>query len=257
MRPEDKRDASGRRRISSTARLAGSSCSGVIEILLFHPADTAGKRLMSHEGQVFSRQRSMLESRHILSNVVFAEAAAEPLHVKYKNLFKGLQAAMMYKVAQRVFRFAGQPIVADLLEGAGDERWARTFGQKHAKPMQHAVAGALTGVGEVLIAPLDVLKIKQQTNPGSMQGRGMLELILTKRMKLYKGSMWTALRNGPGSFALFGGAAAAKDHIFHLEDYNSATFFPKFRGFDSWCRQLHFGSKPHGCDQDARAAPQL
>jgi hypothetical protein len=40
--------------------------------------------------------------------------------------------------------------------------------------------------------------------------------------------MWTAARNAPGSFALFGGSAVVKEWIFKLEDYNKATFFQNF-----------------------------
>jgi len=42
---------------------------------------------------------------------------------------------------------------------------------------------------------------------------------------LYRGAGWTAVRNAPGSFALFGGSAFVKDAVFGLGDYNEATFF--------------------------------
>ena len=47
-------------------------------------------------------------------------------------------------------------------------------------------------------------------------------------MGLYRGAGWTAARNAPGSFALFGGSAWAKQSIFHLEDYNKATWGQNF-----------------------------
>lgn len=40
--------------------------------------------------------------------------------------------------------------------------------------------------------------------------------------------MWTAARNAPGSFALFGGAAVVKEYGFGLKDYNQATFLQNF-----------------------------
>lgn len=40
--------------------------------------------------------------------------------------------------------------------------------------------------------------------------------------------MWTAARNAPGSFSLFGGSAFVKEYLFHLKDYNQATFFQNF-----------------------------
>lgn len=42
------------------------------------------------------------------------------------------------------------------------------------------------------------------------------------------GAGWTAARNAPGSFALFGGSAFVKEYLFHLNDYNQATFFQNF-----------------------------
>jgi len=47
-------------------------------------------------------------------------------------------------------------------------------------------------------------------------------------MGLYRGAGWTAARNAPGSFALFGGSAFAKQYIYALEDYNSASWGQNF-----------------------------
>lgn len=72
-----------------------------------------------------------------------------------------------------------------------------------------ATAGSLIGVGEVLLLPLDVLKIKAQTNPaafGEHKGLGMAKLLWTEGRGLYAGAGATMMRNAPGSFALFGGA---------------------------------------------------
>ena len=40
----------------------------------------------------------------------------------------------------------------------------------------HALAGSCVGIGEVALLPLDVLKIKSQTNPEVLVGRGMADL---------------------------------------------------------------------------------
>jgi hypothetical protein len=39
-----------------------------------------------------------------------------------------------------------------------------------------------------------------------------------------RGASWTAARNAPGSFALFGGSAWVKESVFKLEKYSDATF---------------------------------
>ena len=45
-----------------------------------------------------------------------------------------------------------------------------------------------------------------------------------------RGATWTAARNIPGSFALFGGSAFVKEYAFNLKDYSKATFFQNFCG---------------------------
>ena len=104
----------------------------------------------------------------------------------------------------------------------------RTFGRGNGKAMMHATAGSLIGIGEIVLLPLDVLKIKRQTNPEAFRGRGVMRIVADEGIGLYRGWGWTAARNAPGSFALFGGSAAAKQYLFKLQDYNSATWFQNF-----------------------------
>jgi hypothetical protein len=61
---------------------------------------------------------------------------------------------------------------------------------------------SLTGIGEVVLLPLDVLKIKRQVNPEAFRGRGILRIIAEERGALYNGWGWTMARNAPGSFAV-------------------------------------------------------
>jgi len=92
----------------------------------------------------------------------------------------------------------------------------------------YATAGSIMGVGEIVLLPLDVLKIKAQTNPETLKGRGLIQIIREEGLNLYKGGVWTAARNAPGSFALFGGSAICKEFIFKLDNYNNATFWQDF-----------------------------
>lgn len=61
---------------------------------------------------------------------------------------------------------------------------------------------SLVGIGEIVLLPLDVLKIKRQTNPEAFRGRGLFKIISDEGMGLYRGAGWTAARNAPGSFAV-------------------------------------------------------
>ena len=73
-----------------------------------------------------------------------------------------------------------------------------------------------------------MLKIKRQTNPEAFRSRGFLKIVSDEGFALYRGWGWTAARNAPGSFALFGGSAFTKEYLFGLEDFNKATWTQNF-----------------------------
>jgi hypothetical protein len=145
-------------------------------------------------------------SASALNNVIFKQYASAPVLTKFTSLFPGLGYAAGYKVLQRIYKYGGQPFVRDYLT----EHYARDFD----------TAFGLIGIGEIVLLPLDVLKIKRQTNPEAFRSRGFFRIVADEGMGLYRGAGWTAARNAPGSFALFGGSAWAKEKLFKLEDYN-------------------------------------
>ncbi|KAF2462304.1 mitochondrial carrier protein [Lineolata rhizophorae] len=212
--------ASDFKKESASARLLGAGCAGVAELLVFHPVDTVAKRLMSNYGRVTSASQ--------LNSVLFKEKAQAPIVTRYLSLFPGLGYAAAYKVLQRVYKYGGQPFVRDYLAKNHGQEFDRAFGKGNGKAMMHATAGSLIGIGEIILLPLDVLKIKRQTNPESFRGRGVLRIVADEGFGLYRGWGWTAARNAPGSFALFGGSAAAKEYLFRLNDYNKATWSQNF-----------------------------
>ncbi|KAL1997151.1 hypothetical protein VTN49DRAFT_8016 [Thermomyces lanuginosus] len=205
---------------SATARLLGSGSAGIAELLVFHPVDTTAKRLMSHHGRVTSLTT--------LNQVIFKDYASAPVVRKFTSLFPGLGYAAGYKVLQRIYKYGGQPFVRDYLAKHHGADFDRAFGPGTGKAIMHATAGSLIGIGEIILLPLDVLKIKRQTNPEAFRGRGLFKIIKDEGMGLYRGAGWTAARNAPGSFALFGGSAFAKEYIFGLKDYNKATWTQNF-----------------------------
>lgn len=197
-----------------TGRKTGSA--GIAELLVFHPVDTIAKRLMSNQSRITSSTQ--------LNTVIFKSHASEPLVRRFFTLFPGLGYAAAYKVLQRVYKYGGQPFVRDYLSQHHGEAFDRTFGRGNGKAMMHATAGSLIGIGEIVLLPLDVLKIKRQTNPEAFRGRGVMRIVADEGFGLYRGWAWTAARNAPGSFALFGASAATKQYLFKLEDYNDATW---------------------------------
>ncbi len=144
------------------------------------------------------------------------------------SLFPGLGYAAGYKVAQRVYKFGGQPWFNDLITQHYGTQFRNTFGDRKGKLMMQATAGSLTGIGEVVLLPLDVLKIKRQVNPEAFRGRGILRIVMEERGALYRGWGWTMARNAPGSFSLFGASAFTKDYILGVTDYSQATWGQNF-----------------------------
>jgi len=218
---------------SPTALALGSATAGLLEIGIFHPIDTVAKRLMSHQQRVVmlggsasgahAGTTSLLQR---LSAVALRDAAGPNTTAlrQWISLFPGLSAAVGYKVLQRVYKFGGQPIVNDAVTRVAGERIRRGVGDAMAKPITNALAGSMIGIGEVVLLPLDVLKIKRQTNPEALAGRTTWQVLRSEGLNLYRGAGWTAARNAPGSFALFGGSALAKEYVFGLKNYGDATF---------------------------------
>ena len=79
-----------------------------------------------------------------------------------------------------------------------------------------------------MLLPLDILKIKAQTAPETLSSRGIPDIFFKEWRELYRGAGWTAVRNAPGSFALFGGASAVKEYVFELDRPEDATLFQTF-----------------------------
>ncbi|KAK4187603.1 mitochondrial carrier domain-containing protein [Podospora australis] len=212
--------AAGNQKESNLARLLGSGSAGIAELAIFHPVDTIAKRLMSNEGKVANLTQ--------LNTVIFKDKATATAGRKFVSLFPGLGYAAGYKVLQRVYKYGGQPVARDYLTTHYGKDFESAFGKKTGKAVLHSTAGSLIGIGEIVLLPLDVLKIKRQTNPEAFRGRGVLRIVKDEGFGLYRGWGWTAARNAPGSFALFGGSAFAKEFLFGLQDYNKATWFQNF-----------------------------
>jgi hypothetical protein len=93
----------------------------------------------------------------------------------------------------------------------------------------HSTAGSLIGIGEIVLLPLDVLKIKRQTNPEAFKGRGVLKIVRDEGFGLYRGWGWTAARNAPGSFAVSVGLAGSVLGCSALTDLASSSVVPLSR----------------------------
>lgn len=214
------------------ARVGGSTTAAIVELFGFHPVDTVAKRLMNHSGALHTPGLSLAANMSNYQRVVLRDAYHDPSFMRrYLSLFPGLTFAAGYKILQRVYKFGGQPFVREFMTTRYGDRAKSMCGgdAQNAKLLTHAFAGALVGIGEIVLLPLDVLKIKSQNNPAALRGRGLVQILQQERISwLYRGAGWTAARNAPGSFALFGASALVKSKVYGLENYNDATLNQNF-----------------------------
>jgi hypothetical protein len=200
-----------------------ATMAGTLEILFFHPFDTVAKRLMSNQGHLRPTDNTTTLSQN-LNKIIFKQHATSGFTAKVAYLYPGSSYAMLYKVLQRVYKFAGQPYVRDGINKNCGDSFKSTFGAS-SKLMTESVAGCLIGIGEVILLPLDRLKVLSQTNEAVLKNRGLIGIIRSEGIRgLYAGTVVTMSRNAPGSFCLFGGTAVAKE-MMGLTDYSKATFF--------------------------------
>eukprot|EP00823_Brevimastigomonas_motovehiculus_P001055 TRINITY_DN1158_c0_g1_i1.p1 TRINITY_DN1158_c0_g1~~TRINITY_DN1158_c0_g1_i1.p1 ORF type:complete len:312 (-),score=57.08 TRINITY_DN1158_c0_g1_i1:309-1244(-) len=206
----------------------GSGAAGMLELLLFHPIDTTAKRLMTYKKKVFNPGQTKEQTVNILKKVILRDAAGSGFMKAWCSLFPGLGFAFFYKVSQRIYKFGGQPLANDYVNKIWGAKLRARFGDRQGRPLTHAISGMLIGMGEVVILPFDVLKIKKQTNPEAFTGRSILDIVLKENTKLYTGLCTTALRNAFGSAALFGAAVCVKEYVFKIEDFKKASLFQQF-----------------------------
>ena len=207
----------------SNARVLGSAIAGVSELMIFHPVDTVAKRLMSTETNIVVMNSASSTALN-LNQAIFKESYNKSPFSKVGSLFPGVGFGAVYKILQRVYKFGGQPVVKDKLKNLYGPDFEQRFGRENGRTLISATAGSMIGIGEVLLLPLDALKVKAQTAPEQLKGRGVIDIFVKEGFGLYRGAGWTVARNAPGSFALFGGNTAAKTYMGVGEDGERATW---------------------------------
>jgi hypothetical protein len=106
-----------------------------------------------------------------MNQVIFRQAADKAAGARFMSLFPGkfsylvctyrilikslhepgLGYAAGYKIAQRVYKFGGQPYFRDVIDRSSAKPYfTDAFGAKWGKMIIHATAGSLTGMGEVV-----------------------------------------------------------------------------------------------------------
>jgi hypothetical protein len=129
-----------------------------------------------------------------LNHAIFRESYNKTPFQKIGSLFPGIGFGAAYKILQRVYKFGGQPVVKDKLNSRYGEHFEAAFGRENGKTMIAAVSGSLIGIGEIFLLPLDALKVKAQTAPEQLMGRGVVDIFRKEGWSLYRGAGWTAAR---------------------------------------------------------------
>ncbi|KAI8615809.1 mitochondrial carrier domain-containing protein [Chytriomyces sp. MP71] len=230
----------------STKGILGAGTAGLMELFLFHPVDTIGKRLINDRTRRFSSWSAFSkENRPNLRTVIFKDAAGTGIVREIGSLYPAFGFAIVYKVMQRSLQFGIHPIINRYLLGNYAQEFQDRFGPRLARTMVAGTGGVLIGLSEVLLLPLDALKVKGQTGVKVLSGKASLHrshainpepeshsraattknLIQNPRLLLglYRGASWTAIRNCFGCFALFGTSTFIKDQTFDLYNPRNAT----------------------------------
>ncbi|KAJ3203171.1 hypothetical protein HDU82_006782 [Entophlyctis luteolus] len=198
--------------------VVGAAVAGFLELFMFHPLDTAAKRLINHRGWT--------EEKGGFQKVVFKDAAEQGLLPKVKSLYRAFGYAVGYKMLQRSLQFGSHPIVNDYIKENYLPTYKQAFGDRWAMTWISGTSGIIIGTFEVILLPLDALKVKRQTgtqlisnlstpssaavpNTPSPSHTSPFRLFLN----LYRGGSWTAARNSVGLFALFGTSTFVKENV--------------------------------------------
>lgn len=198
-----------------SSKLLGSGFAGILESVIFHPADTISKRLMSNQQKlvVYGKQSNLKE-------ILLHTKTKPTLNLQIKGLYNGLGFSLIHRFTQRMYGYGGQPILREFVEGKIDIK-TRTerIGSEWA-------CGALVGLGETVFMPFDLLKVKKQTNSETFGNRSMITIFREERINNYfKGINITAARNfvAMGNFFMIN--SIVREFIFDKQDPWGLSFF--------------------------------
>ncbi|KAJ1544622.1 hypothetical protein HK405_008510 [Cladochytrium tenue] len=142
---------------------AGAALAGCFELFLFHPVDTAAKRLIHHRGRNFPKGATLREAAQGVSKVVFRDAAGKGLTRELASLYPAFGYAVVYKMLQRSLQFGMHPVFDAHARHTFGPAVQATVGDVWARAVTAGAAGIAIGVCEVVLLPLDALKVKRQT----------------------------------------------------------------------------------------------
>lgn len=141
---------------------------------------------------------------------------------KYLSLFPGLGAAAGIKLLTARYRYNSHQdtkYCSECISSEGSHLlmiiWSRTIVRHLSTRLgkrtrnqsctqlqegSYLLIPSVIGVGEIVLLPLDALKIKMQISSSAYAGKSALDIFREEGWTLYRGASWTAARNAPGMF---------------------------------------------------------
>lgn len=197
-----------------SSKLIGSGTAGILESIIFHPADTISKRLMSNEKKLIIRGNNSN-----LRNILLHTNTYTTINSQIKGLYSGLGFSLIHRFTQRMYGYGGQPILREMIE---KKISVKTRAERIASEWS---CGAFIGLGETIFMPFDLLKVKKQTNSETFGNRSMMTILKEERFNNYfKGVNITACRNFVAMGNFFMVNSIVREFIFDKQDPWGLTF---------------------------------
>jgi len=130
-----------------------------------------------------------------------------------------------------MYSYGGQPILRQYIE----KKYMPNT--KNQRITCETISGSIIGIGEIFFMPLDVLKIKKQTNINTFNKRSLYQLIKEENFhNYYKGSPITALRNCIAIGNFFFINSIIREYLFEKTNQWELTF--QQYAFTSLCSSI-------------------
>lgn len=222
--PDDKKigkDSQSHSYVSPKARAAGALITGAFESVILWPFDKYKNVRMAALDTSGTTIEQLLRATigpdyHIVGPVQALRQSYRglPAHGVHKVINRGLKLGCQPHVMEAMMQMDGWRVVNDLI------------GKDNAKLAASAISGGLLGFTEVVINPVDRMKILCQKNTMTIQ-TALSQMRREGMGAQYAGWKETACRNVAGSSTLFFGKFLTY-RVLGLKDHNNPTFLQSF-----------------------------
>lgn len=158
--------------------------------------------------------------------ILFQDAHDKSIPSKIRSSFAGYKWGLGNKMITTSYLKVGQQEVNKRLEDSGlNDSLQAKLGKRKAKTAQEAISGSIVGACEVILTPIDVVRIQLMTNPAmrnQIKTTGMPNYIWQQRGNLYKASSLAVPKNAL-NYGLFFGAEDAAKLAMGIDDKHAAS----------------------------------